>query len=329
MSTAFLFHPAFLRHNTGWKHPEQRRRLTAIRDALQKAGLLDQLLQLEPQAASPEAIAAIHDPAYITGLKERCAAGHVFDAGSDTIASPATYNAACLAAGAVITAIDAVMDHRVTNAFCAVRPPGHHAERDHAMGFCFFNNVAIGARHLQWHYQIQRIAIIDWDVHHGNGTQNAFYGDPSVFYFSTHQFPHYPGSGRAHESGEGAGKTYTLNIPLAAGSTGTDYRRAFTQDLKPALARFKPEFILISAGFDGHRDDSLGSMILTDTDFADMTRLVLDMADEHCHGRVVSVLEGGYHLQALATSVEAHLREMMNRGTSGKTQVTSSYHAHS
>jgi acetoin utilization deacetylase AcuC-like enzyme len=322
VTTAFVYHPLFLRHNTGGKHPEQRRRLTAIRDALQSAGLMDQFLQLEPAPAPVEAIAAIHDRTYIRELRDRCAAGHVFDAGNDTIASPATYDAACMAAGAVLSAIDAVMDQRATNAFCAVRPPGHHAGRDHAMGFCFFNNVAIGARYLQRHHRVARVAIIDWDVHHGNGTQDVFYGDPSVFYFSTHQFPHYPGSGRAYETGEGAGKTFTLNCPLAAGSTGTDYLQAFSQDLKPALARFKPEFILISAGFDGHRDESLGAMLLTETDFADMTHLVLDWADEYCGGRVVSVLEGGYNLPALTASVEAHLREMMKRPAASGQPVT-------
>jgi acetoin utilization deacetylase AcuC-like enzyme len=317
VTTAFVYHPAFLQHNTGWKHPEQRRRLTAIRDALQHAGLLDQLLQLEPAPAPLDASTAIHDPAYVQALQDLCATRRAFDAGHEAHGSSATYEAACLAAGAVISATDAVMGHRATNAFCAVRPPGHHAERDHAMGFCFFNNVAIGARHLQRRHGVERVAIIDWDVHHGNGIQNAFYADPSVFYFSTHQFPHYPGSGRAHETGEGAGRTFTLNVPLAAGSTGTDFLQAFNHDLKPALARFKPDFILIAAGFDGHRDDPLSAMFLTESDYGDMTRLVLDLADTHCHGRVVSVLEGGYHLPALAASVEAHLRELMQRPIAG------------
>jgi acetoin utilization deacetylase AcuC-like enzyme len=322
VTTAFLYHPAYLRHNTGWKHPEQRRRLTAIRDALQSAGLLDQLLQVTPVAAPLDAITAIHDPAYVQDLRARCAAHRVFDAGHDTLGSSSTYEAACLAAGAVIDAVNAIMDRRATNAFCAVRPPGHHAERDHAMGFCFFNNVAIGARHLQRRHGLQRVAIIDWDVHHGNGTQQAFYNDPSVFYFSTHQFPHYPGSGRAHEKGEGAGLGFTLNVPLAAGSTGNDFRQAFLHDLKPALARFKPDFILISAGFDGHRDDPLSAMLLTETDYGDMTRIVLDLAAEHCGGRVVSVLEGGYDLPALTACVETHLRELMQRQDTGNRAVT-------
>jgi acetoin utilization deacetylase AcuC-like enzyme len=311
MTTAFVYHPAFLEHNTGWKHPEKQQRLGAILSQLRHDGLWDRLLQLEPVPAPLDAIQAIHDQAYVQSLEARCAASRVFDAGNEAVGSSATFEAARLAAGAVLTAIDAVVDGRASRAFCAVRPPGHHAERDHAMGFCFFNNAAIGARYLQRHQAVSRVAILDWDVHHGNGTQNAFYDDPSVFYCSTHQFPHYPGSGRAGETGEGPGRGFTLNIPLAAGSTGTDYLQALTQEWVPAMARFRPDFILISAGFDGHRDDPLAQMMLTEDDFAAMTRVVLDVAARHCSGHVVSVLEGGYNLRALSLSVEAHLRELM------------------
>jgi len=173
------------------------------------------------------ALARIHDERYVNDLAQRCRDPHLFEADADTVGSPGTYAAAVVAAGAVLTAVDAVMSGKAANAFCAVRPPGHHAERDHAMGFCFFNNVAIGARYLQDACRLGRIAIIDWDVHHGNGTQHAFYADPSVFYFSVHEYPHYPGSGRRDEQGEGAGKGYTLNVPLAAGATDTDYLRVF------------------------------------------------------------------------------------------------------
>ncbi len=310
-ATAFLYHPAFLKHHTGLKHPDRRQRLTAIVERLKRSGLLDRLLPVEPTPAPIEAITTIHDPAYVQSLKDRCATLRVFEASEDTIASRGTYDAACLAAGAVLAAIDTVTSQRARNAFCAVRPPGHHAERDRAMGFCFFNNVAIGARYLQRCHSLKRIAIIDWDVHHGNGTEHAFYDDPSVLYVSTHQFPHYPGSGRAHDTGTGPGKGYTLNIPMAAGSTGTDYLQAFAHDIKPAVTRFKPDFILVSAGFDAHRDDPMASMLLTENDFAALTRQVVDLAEEHCSGRLVSVLEGGYCLDALAASVEAHIRALM------------------
>lgn len=313
MTTAYVYHPIFLEHNTGWKHPEKSQRLVAIRSQLTQSGLWDQLRHLTPEPAPLKTIQTVHDASYVQALKALCTANRIFDAGNEAIGSSNTFDAALVAAGAVLAAIDVVMDRRAANAFCAVRPPGHHAEHDHAMGFCFFNNVALGARYLQQRYAVNRVAILDWDVHHGNGTQNAFYSDPSVFYCSTHQFPLYPGSGRADETGTGPGSGYTLNLPMAAGSTGTDYLEALTHHWVPAMRRFQPEFILISAGFDGHRDDPLAQMMLTEDDFAAMTRVVMDVASECAGGRVVSVLEGGYGLRGLAASVEAHLRELMRR----------------
>ena len=310
-TTAFLYHPVFLKHQTGWKHPENRRRLTAILDHLRKTGLWDQLLHLAPRPASEKDLATIHDLHYVQQLRQTSAAGRLFEPDDVTIGSPGTYDAATMAAGAVLTAIDAVMGGRAANAFCAVRPPGHHAERDHAMGFCFFNNIAIGAKYLQHRYGFRRVAIIDWDVHHGNGTQQAFYNDPSIFYFSIHQYPLYPQSGRACETGDGKGKGFTLNVPMPAGSTDTDYKRVFTGELRPAMDRFLPEFILVSAGFDGHRDDPLASISLTEGGFGELTRIVKDMASDYCGNRVVSVLEGGYTLEALTVSVEEHLRNLL------------------
>jgi acetoin utilization deacetylase AcuC-like enzyme len=311
MSTAFLDHPAFDEHQTGWKHPESRRRLTAIRERLAQAGLKSLLLHLEPREATEAELARVHDPAYVRRLAEACAAGGLFNADPDTIGSPGTFRAACFAAGAVLTAVDAVMDGRVRNAFCAVRPPGHHAERDHAMGFCFFNNVAIGARYAQDRHGLGRIAILDWDVHHGNGTQHAFEDDPSVFYVSLHQVPLYPGSGRHDERGRGPGAGFTLNLPLGVGSTLTDYRRAFEGEIRPALRAFRPEFVFVSAGFDAHRDDPLAGLALSAEDFGELTDEALAIARESAQGRLVSVLEGGYNLAALADSVEAHLRRLL------------------
>ena len=311
LTTAFLYHPVFLRHQTGWNHPEKRQRLSVIIGQLKQTGLWDRLLHIDPTPAAVTDITAIHDPQYVEAIRAACEAGGIFEPDEVTLGSPGTYDAAMMAAGAVLTGIDAVMDGRARNAFCAVRPPGHHAERDRAMGFCFFNNVAIGARHLQQRHGLRRIAIIDWDVHHGNGTQHAFYNDASVFYFSIHQYPLYPQSGRAHETGEGAGKGYTLNVPVAAGSTDTDYERVFRDDLKPALERFQPEFILISAGFDGHHKDPLAGVALTADGFGRLTRMVMGMARQHCGERLVSVLEGGYDPDALATSAEAHIRSLI------------------
>jgi acetoin utilization deacetylase AcuC-like enzyme len=309
--TGLLYHPLFRKHQTGWRHPEKSQRLGAIMNHLKAVGLLEQVRLIEPCAAPPAAVLRVHEPAYVEWVAAQSREGRLFQADADTVGSPATYETALLAAGAVLDAVDAVVSKALKNAFCAVRPPGHHAERDHAMGFCFFNNVAIGARHAQQRHGLQRIAIIDWDVHHGNGTQHAFEDDASVFVFSIHQFPLYPGSGRRDETGTGAGRGCTLNVPVAAGSTDTDYLRVFREELRPAIDRFRPELILISAGFDGHRDDPLAAMLLTAEGYATLTAEVLNMARSHCEGRIVSVLEGGYDLNALATSVAAHVRALM------------------
>jgi acetoin utilization deacetylase AcuC-like enzyme len=309
--TAFLYHPAFQKHQTGLTHPEKRKRLTAIVNGLKQAGLWNRLHHPAIRSAAVADLTTIHDPLYVDHIRQACEAGGLFEPDEVTLGSPGTYDAARMAAGAVITAADTVMTGQASNAFCAVRPPGHHAERDRAMGFCFFNNVAIGAKYLQQHHGIRRVAIIDWDVHHGNGTQQAFYDDPSVFYFSIHQHPLYPQSGRTHETGTGRGKGFTLNCPVAAGSTDTDYRRVFQDCLRPALARFRPEFILISAGFDAHRSDPLAGTGLTEQGFKDLTHLVMKMATEHCGKRLVSILEGGYDLQALTACVVAHIEALL------------------
>lgn len=309
--TGFAYHPVFLEHRTGPRHPENPQRLAAILRRLEASGLLEKLQCLDFAAAGRDAITAVHAPSYVAELEEQCKAGRMFRPDDDTVGSPDTFTAACMAAGACMAAAEAVMRGSVQNAFCAVRPPGHHALHDRAMGFCFLNNIAITARHLQKAHGLSRIAIIDWDVHHGNGTQDLFRSDPSVFYFSTHQFPFYPGSGRASETGDGPGRGFTLNAPLRSGAGDAEVGRAFHEELHPAMDRFRPEFILVSAGFDGHRDDPLGNLVMTEDGYGAITRQVMDMARKHCADRLVSILEGGYNLEALAASVEAHIKTLM------------------
>ncbi|MBI3603569.1 MAG: histone deacetylase, partial [Nitrospirae bacterium] len=274
-------------------------------------GVLARLTSIEPLNASDEWITLVHTPSYLADIKARApVSGHVA-LDPDTALSPGSLPAAYLAAGGALVALDAIMAGLVQNAFCAVRPPGHHAERDRAMGFCFFNNVAIAARYGQRRHGLDRVLIVDWDVHHGNGTQHAFYDDPSVLFFSTHQYPHYPGTGRATERGEGAGEGSTINVPMSAGQGDEDYREVFERVLVPAADQFKPDLVLISAGFDAHRDDPLAGMGLTEDGYETLSRTVLDIARRHCQGRVLSCLEGGYHLPALAASVERHVLAMV------------------
>lgn len=310
-NTAFVFDRIYLRHQTGSGHPERPERLTAIVDRFKQTKLIDRLLLIKPTPTTTNWVATIHRPSYIEHVRAVCAAGPGHLDSGDTPVSRDSFEVALAAAGGVQAAIDAVMDGRVRNAFCAIRPPGHHALKDRAMGFCLFNNVAIAARYLQLKYKLTRILIVDWDVHHGNGTQDAFYEDPTVFYFSTHQSPFYPGSGAAEETGAGKGLGFTCNVPLPAGSGDAEYRKAYEEQLKPAAAKFKPDFVLVSAGFDSGQADLLGGMRVTPAGFEELTRIVKGIAEQHCRGRLVSMLEGGYNLETLAASAEAHVRELM------------------
>ncbi len=310
--TAFVYHDLYLAHKTTPGHPESPQRLTAIVEHLKACGLYEKLVPLTPQPASEKWLRKIHTAGYVERARRACAEGDDRLDSDDVPISTKSYDAAVLAAGGVLAAVDAIMADQVTNAFCAVRPPGHHALDDRAMGFCIFNNVAIGARYVQEQYHLARVLIVDWDVHHGNGTQAAFYEDPSVLYFSVHQYPFYPGTGAESETGRGAGLNTTINVPLPAGSDDSDFLDAFEQKLRPAAAAFAPDFVFVSAGFDIHEDDTLGAMRVTTDCFGALTGIVKDIAERFCKGRLVSVLEGGYNLNALAASVETHIRVLMN-----------------
>ncbi len=267
------------------------------------------LAEIRPTPCAPDHLLRVHPGSYVTAIENACRHAPV-RLDPDTGVSPGSWEAALLSAGGAVDASDAVAAGRIRSAFVCTRPPGHHAERDRAMGFCLFNNVAIAARFLQAERGLGRIFIVDWDVHHGNGTQHIFEADDSVFYFSTHQYPFYPGTGGQGERGSGRGEGFTLNVPLPPGTGDAEYLRIFREVLRPAIDAFKPDLVLVSAGFDAHRDDPLASMAITEAGFAVMTRLVREAADDHCGGRMVSVLEGGYDLGALARSVEAHLGEL-------------------
>ena len=303
--------PVYLGHDMGRQHPESPDRLRAILSQLQSSGTMNKLTRVEPRKASLEWITCVHDPAYVQRVERLSPSEGYAQLDPDTSMSPGTLQAAYFAAGGAMAAVDAVMDRQVDSVFCAVRPPGHHAEANRAMGFCVFNNVAVAARYIQERHHLKRILIVDWDVHHGNGTQHTFEDDPSVFFFSTHQFPHYPGTGADHECGIGEGVGTTLNVPLSGGQGDEAYQEIFHSLLVPAADAFRPEFILISAGFDAHRDDPLAGMALTDGGYAALTHIVAGIAQTHASGRLVSLLEGGYHLPALAASVEAHVSTLL------------------
>ena len=314
LPTGLVSDPGYLEHDTGPSHPESPQRLNAILRRLHAAEYRDRLSLIPAPLVDRTWLETVHTPRHIDGIARAIPSSGLAYLDADTPVSPGSYRAALKAVGGTLAAIDAVMTAQVANAFCAVRPPGHHAEPSRAMGFCLFNNVAVGARYAQRRWGLTRVLILDWDVHHGNGTQVAFYDDPTVLYVSLHQYPWYPGSGSRAEVGEGPGEGFTLNVPLPAGSGNDDYLRAFDVQIAAAVRAFAPDFILISAGFDAHRDDPLAGMRVTEEGYAAMTRLVTSWAADSCEGRIVSCLEGGYDLDALGRSAEAHVAELVRTG---------------
>jgi len=307
MTTLLYTHPACLDHNPGRHHPESPARLRAVLRALEDPEFAP-LKRCEAPEAAPEDLLRVHPRRHVDGILGAVPkTGHVgIDA--DTVLSPASGEAALRAAGAVVAAVDAVLAREADNAFCAIRPPGHHAEPQRAMGFCLFNNAAIGALRAREVHGLARVAVVDFDVHHGNGTQAAFEADGSLFYASTHQYPLYPGTGAANETGVGN----VVNVPLRPMAGSSQFRSAVTHRILPALDGFRPELVLVSAGFDAHRSDPLAQLMLEEADYTWVTEKLLEIAYRHAEGRLVATLEGGYDLPALAASAAAHVRVLMS-----------------
>ncbi len=311
LPTGLLLDGIYRDHDTGPGHPEQPARYTAVTAALTRAGLVDRTGKLTQQPCEDDHVLLCHTRAYLETAKRDVASGSSELSTGDTTICPRSLDIAQRAVGGVLGAVDAVMTGQMKNAFCAVRPPGHHARPAQGMGFCLFNNLAIGARHSQKKHGAAKVLIVDWDVHHGNGTQDIFYEDGSVFFFSSHQAPWYPFTGWQEETGSGQGKGCTMNAPFAAGAGMKEIGGAIEGPLLEAAAKFKPDLVMISAGFDSRVEDPLGRFTLTDEHFASLTRTLRKFAEEHCGGRLVSVLEGGYNLDGLGKAVAAHVSALI------------------
>jgi len=303
MKVGLIYDPIYLKHDTG-HHPENAQRLVSIVSHLEETGLRQRLTPISPRPATKEELALVHRERYIAQIEEMARRGGGW-LDMDTVMSADSYEAALRAAGGVLSATDAVIKGEVDSAFALVRPPGHHATPSQGMGFCLFNNIAIAAKYALTRYKLKTVLIIDFDVHHGNGTQDAFADDPQVVYISTHQYPHYPGTGAVSETGRGPAQGTTVNIPLPAGSGDGEYQQAFEEIIIPVTRRFGPELILVSAGYDAHWADQLAMMQVSTSGFARMVRIIQELANELSQGRLVLSLEGGYNLTALATSVKA------------------------
>jgi acetoin utilization deacetylase AcuC-like enzyme len=311
---AVYYHPDCLLHDTGPTHPEASERLTYIKSALEAADFSHQLHWHSPDPAESRWIHEIHSPEYRQFIEEACLSGKHFADLGETVISHDSYHAALLSAGSAIGCVDAVLKEGYKTAFSLARPPGHHASTEKAMGFCLFNNIAVAAQYAEIVYGLERVCILDWDVHHGNGTQNIFYGSPTVLFCSLHQLPLYPDTGEHYETGSGSGKNLTINCPFPKDADIDLYMEVLDQDVLPTVRDFKPQLFLISAGFDAHAEDPLADIKLRSEDYYTLTKWITDRAREYSHGRVVSILEGGYNLRAIAESSVEHIRAFTEAG---------------
>ncbi len=311
---AIVIDKLFADHDNGMGHPESQERILAIADMLRETKLLDELPNLEPRDATKDEITLVHDPEYYDKIASTRGKPRVF-LDADTSTCPVSFNAALRAAGGVLQSIDFILDGLIDMSFPLVRPPGHHAERDRAMGFCLFNNVAVGASYLINKKGKERVLVVDWDIHHGNGTQNMFYDSPQVLYFSTHQYPYYPGTGGPGEVGADKGKGYNVNVPLQPGMGDREYVKIFTDILLPVIDQYRPEFLLVSAGFDTYYEDPLGGMKVTPEGFAMQARILKEQAEKYCDGNIIYLLEGGYNLEGLWLSVKEVIEELLGKKT--------------
>ncbi len=316
--TGMIYSPGYLDHRPRAGHPESRKRLEKLVKEIRKDDLHGSLVFLEPYVPSLRIIEKVHPAGYLESFRNGVRSGKKTFSTVDCSISEASYDVALLAAGGVMAGVDAVMNGRVQNVFCAVRPPGHHAGRESAMGFCFLNNVAVGALYARAAYGVERIFILDWDVHHGNGTQEIFEEDPRTYFCSIHEHPTFcfPGTGRRMEQGKGEGFGYTLNLPVRPHTADAEFLDLFEREVIPAIETFRPDLIMVSAGFDAHRDDPIADLALTERSYVHMTRRIIEMADRHCQGRIVSVLEGGYNGSSLTSSAIAHLKTLQGRSES-------------
>ncbi len=311
MKVGFVYDPVYLKHDTG-QHPENASRLEAVITHLEQTGLKRQLTAIKPRPATIKELCLVHDEPYISFIREAAQRGGGW-LDASTVISSGSYEAALYAAGGTLEAAEAVIDGQLDRAFALVRPPGHHATARQAMGFCLFNNLAIAAKYALTKHKLERIAIIDFDVHHGNGTQDIFYHDPQVLYISTHQYPHFPGTGSLEETGRGPARGTTVNIPLRSGSGDAEYRQAFEQIVVPAARRFAPQLILVSAGYDAHWADELSLMQVSVSGYVRMIEMIAGLAEELCGGKLVFSLEGGYNINALAASVKATFEVLLGQ----------------